>query len=333
MSQIPKKIAVIGGGSWATALIKILSEKNVKIHWWLRDAQDVEHIRKFHHNPSYLSDIEIHSDKVTATNHLGDVFENADYVILVVPAAFMEDALKTVSAKHFENKIVVSAVKGMIPEKHILVTDLLQQEFGVKPENIAIIAGPCHAEEVALERQSYLTIASTHLETAENFAQLLQCRYIKATPFDDLYGVEYCAVMKNIIALACGIAHGIGYGDNFQAVLVTNALKEIKKFIDTIYPQHRELTDTAYLGDLLVTAYSQFSRNRTFGNMIGRGYTVQSAQMEMKMIAEGYFAVKSIYEINQKYEVEMPISLATYKILYEKNSAKREFEYLKELFI
>ncbi len=329
----PPRIAVIGGGSWATALIKILCEQDVQIQWWLRSEQDVAHIQAYHHNPHYLSDISIDPAKVQATTDIKAAIHNVRYVLLVVPAAFAREPLAMLQADDFEGKILVSAVKGMIPERNLLLTEFLEQDFQVPRELIAVIAGPCHAEEVALERQSYLTIASTHLHTAEQVAALLQCRYIKATPFDDLMGVEYCAVMKNIIALASGIAHGLGFGDNFQAVMVTNALAEIKRFIDTVYPLHRELTKTAYLGDLLVTAYSQFSRNRTFGNMIGRGYTVQSAQVEMNMIAEGYFAVKSIQAINRKYGVVMPITEAVYRILYEKSASKKEFDVLKDSFV
>ncbi|MGD1840383.1 MAG: NAD(P)H-dependent glycerol-3-phosphate dehydrogenase [Thermonemataceae bacterium] len=326
-------MAVIGGGSWATALIKILCVGEVKIRWWLRNEQDVQHIQQYHHNPNYLSDIEIHPEQVAATHDIRWAMEEATYVILVVPAAFIQEPLRQLTPEDFQGKIVISAVKGMIPERNLLVTDQIEADFEVANKHLAIIAGPCHAEEVALERQSYLTIASNDLDTAAQFAALLSCRYIKATPFDDLLGIEYCAVMKNVVALACGIAHGLGFGDNFQAVMVTNALLEIERFIDAIYPLHRNLTNTAYLGDLLVTAYSQFSRNRTFGNMIGRGYTVSSAQVEMNMIAEGYYAVKSIQAINEQYQVDMPITQATYRILYKKSSPVKEFDRLKRSFV
>jgi len=325
-------IAVFGGGSWATALVKILTEQDITISWWLRNSKTAAFIRRFHLNPNYLSDVYIDEEKVKVWIDAKQAIQNADYVLLAVPAAFTQEALASLTSEDFAGKKVISAVKGMIPEKHFLVTDLLKEEKGVAFEDMAIIGGPCHAEEVALERQSYLTVASPNMELAGRIAQMLTCRYIKATAFDDMYGVEYSAVMKNIIALASGICHGLGYGDNFQSVLVTNSLREIKAFLDTIYPQHRDLTDTAYLGDLLVTSYSQFSRNRTFGNMIGRGYSVKSAQMEMNMIAEGYYAVKSIYAINQKHKVDMPITTAVYKILYEKASANKEISILKEKF-
>lgn len=325
-------IAVFGGGSWATALVKILSEQDVKISWWLRNSKTAAFIRRFHLNPNYLSDVYIDEEKVKVWLSPKQAIADADFLLFAVPAAFMEDATKELSSEDFIGKKVISAVKGMIPNKHFLVTDLLHQEKGVAFDNMAVIGGPCHAEEVALERQSYLTIASPNIAFASQIAQMLTCRFIKSTPFDDMYGVEYSAVMKNIIALASGICHGLGYGDNFQSVLVTNSLREIKAFLDKIYPQHRDLSDTAYLGDLLVTAYSQFSRNRTFGNMIGRGYSVKSAQMEMNMVAEGYYAVKSIYAINQKYQVDMPITKAVYRILYERASANKEISLLKDKF-
>lgn len=325
-------IAIFGGGSWATALVKILTEQDVQINWWIRNSKTAAFIRRFHLNPNYLSDVYIDEEKVKVWLNPKQALADADFVLFAVPAAFIQDAIKGLSSEDFAEKKLISAVKGMIPEKDILVTDLFHQEKGVPLENMAVIGGPCHAEEVALERQSYLTIASPNMALAKEVAQMLTCRFIKSTPFDDMYGVEYSAVMKNIIALASGICHGLGYGDNFQAVLVTNSLREIKDFLDKIYPQHRDLSNTAYLGDLLVTSYSQFSRNRTFGNMIGRGYSVKSAQMEMNMIAEGYYAVKSVYAINQKYKVDMPITRAVYRILYEKASASKEISLLREKF-
>ncbi|OJJ20623.1 glycerol-3-phosphate dehydrogenase [marine bacterium AO1-C] len=320
---------MIGAGSWATALVKILTESQVNVHWWLRNQQALAHIEAYRHNPNYLSDVAIHPEKVKLFNDIREAVKKADYVIVAIPAAFVQDALRPLNAEDLANKVLVSAVKGVIPEKNWLITELLEQAYQVLSENMAVIAGPCHAEEVALEKQSYLTIASENATHATNFAEILSNRYIKATSSDDVFGVEYVAVMKNIISLACGIAHGLNYGDNFQAVLVANAMQEIKRFVEAAYPKQRDLNASAYLGDLLVTAYSQFSRNRTFGNMIGRGYTVKSAQVEMNMIAEGYYAVKSIYEINQQFNVDMPITRAVYKILYQKANPAQEIGKLK----
>lgn len=320
---------MVGGGSWATALIKILSENNVSIKWWLRKEADADHIKKFGHNPSYLSDVLINTRKVKVCTKIRDAFRDTDYVVLAVPAAFVGDALVGIRPEHFAGKSVVSAIKGMIPSYNQLVTDWVSEQYGVAIERMSVIAGPCHAEEVALEKQSYLTIASLDHGQADAVAALLRCRFVRTTPVDDIYGIEYAAVMKNIIALASGITRGLGYGDNFQAVLVANAMQEIRRFVDAIHARHRDLSGSAYLGDLLVTAYSPFSRNRTFGTLIGRGYTIQSAQAEMNMIAEGYYAVKSIYEINRRCGVSMPIVDAVYNILYEKASPTAEMNLLK----
>lgn len=325
------KIAVIGGGSWATALIKILSEQShVQVRWWLRNQEDINHIRKFHHNPSYLSDVNLSPKKIKVFEKTADAIKGADYVILAVPAAFVQDALAGLSEKHFQGKKVVSAIKGMIPDENMLITDWIAGRFSIDLSDTCVIAGPCHAEEVALEKQSYLTIASTALPTAEDFAKLMTCRYVMANALDDLYGVEYAAVMKNIVALACGITHGLGYGDNFQAVLVSNAMLEIGRFVTALDPRERQISASAYLGDLLVTAYSQFSRNRLFGNMIGRGYSVKAAQLEMKMIAEGYYATKSIMQMNTQYHVHIPITTAVYQVLYEERAPAMVMEELKK---
>jgi glycerol-3-phosphate dehydrogenase (NAD(P)+) len=327
-----EKIAVIGGGSWATALVKILSENKAQIWWWLRNPKDVEHLQLYHHNPRYLSGVNFDLAYVKPTTHLAEAIRDARWIILAVPAAFVQSALSILPSDVFKGKVLVSAVKGMIPHQNILITDYLENTFDVPATHQCIISGPCHAEEVALEKQSYLTIGSHDLEHAEQFCGLLRNRYVKASPLDDLDGIEYAAVIKNIVALACGIAHGLGYGDNFQAVMVSNAMQEINRFLHAVMPVPRDLNGSAYLGDLLVTAYSQFSRNRTFGNMIGRGYTVKSAQFEMNMVAEGYYAVESIHELNRTLKVRMPIAEAVYRILYENNSPAAELEILKEEF-
>ncbi|WP_247236228.1 NAD(P)H-dependent glycerol-3-phosphate dehydrogenase [Telluribacter sp. SYSU D00476] len=327
----PEKIAVVGGGSWATALVKILSEQpNVQIRWWLRNADDIAHIRTYHHNPSYLSDVYLSPRKVKVCEKIRDAVRGASYVILAIPAAFVQEPMQELTPEHLRGKRIVSAIKGMVPSSNQLVTDWVESAFEVPLDDICVIAGPCHAEEVALEKQSYLTIASTGYSCAEEFARLMTCRFVTAHPLTDLYGVEYAAVMKNIVALACGITHGIGYGDNFQAVMVSNAMQEIRRFVTAVDPRERDLSSSAYLGDLLVTAYSQFSRNRLFGNMIGRGYSVKAAQLEMKMIAEGYYAVNSIHTMNETYKVPMPITEAVYRILYKRAAPAQEMEALKQ---
>jgi glycerol-3-phosphate dehydrogenase (NAD(P)+) len=324
------KIAIIGGGSWATALVKILSENDVRINWWLKNKKDVDHIIEFGKNPSYLSDVTINNKKVKPTTNVLKALEDVSVVILVVPAAFIGGVLATIPPAALKGKIIVSAIKGMIPLENILVTDLLQKNHAVPSQKICVIAGPCHAEEVALEKRSYLSIAGEDFTVASVVANLLQCRFVKATVVEDLYGVEYCAVMKNIIAIACGIARGLNYGDNFQAVLVSNAMLEIELFVDAVVKKDRNWNASAYLGDLLVTCYSPYSRNRTLGNMVGRGYSCKAAQVEMNMVAEGYYAVKCVNEINKKLNVQMPITKAVYNILYEKISPSVELRILED---
>ena len=329
MSEKPQ-IAVIGGGSWATAIVKILSNNVPKINWWVRSNDTVEFIRKYKHNPNYLSDVEIDLQKVDVNHDLKKSISGADIVILAVPSAFLKNTLEKITADDFKGKKVFSAIKGIVPEDLLIVGDFMQQKFGVPVDNIGVITGPCHAEEVAMERLSYLTLASQDAENASRLAKLMNCRYIKTTVSDDIYGTEYSAVLKNVVSIASGICHGVGYGDNFQAVLISNAIQEIKRFVDAVHPIQRDISDSAYLGDLLVTAYSSFSRNRMFGTMIGKGYSVKFAQLEMNMIAEGYYATRCIYEINKRHKVHMPIMNAVYHVIYEKITPRVEMKLLAE---
>jgi glycerol-3-phosphate dehydrogenase (NAD(P)+) len=325
-----KKIAKLGAGSWATALVKILSNNVPQLSWWIRKKENIEYIKKYKHNPNYLSDIEIDLSKVTIYSGLRETIANADILIIAVPSAFMNDAFASAKKEDFKGKILFSAVKGTLPDKKMMVSQFFHEQFGVPLSSIGIIAGPCHAEEVAMEKLSYLTVGCADSKEARHLANLLTCRYLKTSISADVQGIEYAAALKNIFAVASGICHGLGYGDNFQAVLVANAIQEIKRFIDTVNPTQRDTNASAYLGDLLVTAYSQFSRNRTLGSMIGKGYSVKYAQLEMNMVAEGFYAVKTIYSINQEHKVEMPISEAVYRILYEKMSPAVEIRLLAE---
>jgi len=329
--MIPK-IAMIGGGSWATAIIKMLSDNLVEkeIFWWLRNEETVAHIKSFKHNPHYLSAVEIKVPGDNISADLKSIIQTADFIILNVPAAFLKESLATLTAADLKGKKIVSAIKGIVPDENLIIGEFINQKFEVPLDDILVISGPCHAEEVALEKLSYLTIASMDVTVAAYFAKLLNTRYIKTNVSDDIFGTEYAAVLKNIYAVASGICHGLGYGDNFQAVLISNAIREIKRFVEAVHPINRDIKESAYLGDLLVTAYSQFSRNRTFGNMIGKGYTVKSAQLEMNMIAEGYYAVSCMRYINEKYKVDMPISNAVYAILYDKHSPYLEMALLTE---
>jgi glycerol-3-phosphate dehydrogenase (NAD(P)+) len=325
-------ISVLGGGSWATAIVKILSEKDVKIKWWLRNKEAVNHIKSYHHNPNYLSDVAINTKKVRPDTHIVKCIEDAHVVVLAVPSAFLKDILGSFDSSLLRGKTIVSAIKGIVPGDNLLISDYLEREYNVHPSDFCAIVGPCHSEEIAMEKQSYLTVACQEYDTAFQFSTLLNCRYVKTQLLTDVVGVEYAAIMKNVYAIACGIARGLNYGDNFQAVLVSDAMQEIKRFLDTVKPMStRDLNASAYLGDLVVTAYSQFSRNRTFGTMVGHGYSVKSAQMEMNMIAEGYYAAKCINEVNKKFFVDLPICKAVYNILYERISPSVEFEILKNL--
>jgi glycerol-3-phosphate dehydrogenase (NAD(P)+) len=332
MYKQKKKIVVVGGGSWATANVKILTDNTTEkeIFWWMRNPKDVEHIQKFRHNPNYLSSVEIKVPAQHISTNLKELIQHADIVLLNVPAAFLKDALSTITPADLAGKKIVSAIKGIVPDENLIIGEFMNQKFNIPFEDLLVISGPCHAEEVALEKLSYLTIASQDNEMAACFAGMIGTRYIKTVISDDIYGTEYGAVLKNVYALAGGICHGIGYGDNFQSVLISNAIRELERFVDAVHPITRDIKESAYLGDLLVTAYSQFSRNRTFGNMIGKGYTVKSAQLEMNMIAEGYYAANCLHQINKQYNVYMPICSAVYAILYEKRSPVIEMNHLAE---
>jgi len=341
MESTPKNIAVLGGGSWGTAIVKMLSEhkagpttKIENLQWWIRNEETAAFIKTHKHNPTYLSSVEIHPDKVTISINLKKIIASSDLLILVVPSAFLQNAFKDITKADLKDKLIVSAIKGLLPHTKQIVADYLMNEFDVPHENILVISGPCHAEEVASEKLSYLTIAGLNEKMTTYFASLLASRYIKTIISKDITGTEYGAVLKNIYAVASGICHGIGYGDNFQAVLISNAIREIETFLYKVNAHPREINHSAYLGDLLVTAYSQHSRNRTFGNMLGKGYSVKSAQLEMNMIAEGFYATKSMYELNhEQLHIDMPIAEAVYNIIYGNIPVREAIEKLSEKLI
>ena len=323
------KFAVIGGGSWATAIAKMLCANVPEIAWYMRNEAAIEHIKIEKHNPNYLSSVEFDTNKLRLTHDINEAVAFADYLIFAIPSAFLETELANLTTS-LENKIIFSAIKGIVPETSLIVGEHFHVNYNIPYDNIGVITGPCHAEEVALERLSYLTIACGDAEKAAYVAANLSSNYIKTKITDDIIGTEYAAMLKNIYAVAAGIAHGLGYGDNFQSVLMSNAIREMKKFIKKVHKMKRNINDSAYLGDLLVTGYSVFSRNRMFGNMIGKGYTVKSAMMEMSMVAEGYYATKSAYQLNQGYGASTPIIDAVYSILYEGKNAKKVFKNLTD---
>ncbi|MDB2631633.1 glycerol-3-phosphate dehydrogenase [Flavobacteriaceae bacterium] len=325
------KYAVFGNGSWATAIVKMLSEKTTSVGWYVRKSQTIDYIKEEQHNPSYLSSVEFDVNRLILSDDINKVASSADVLVFAIPSAFIYEQLKMLSVD-ISNKIILSAVKGIVPETGLLVGEHFHQHRNVPFDQVAVLAGPCHAEEVALERLSYLTVACTNTKTAKTIAHQISSHYIKTKTHDDVVGAEYAAMLKNIYAIAAGIAHGLGYGDNFQSVLMSNAIREMKRFIKKVYKMKRKINETVYLGDLLVTGYSTFSRNRMFGNMIGKGYTVKSAQMEMNMIAEGYYATKSAYEINQNHEksAKTPIIEMVYEVLYNNKNPKQALKKLTE---
>lgn len=325
----PLKYAVFGAGSWATAIVKMFSENLDTIGWYMRSASTKAHLLKEQHNPSYLSSVEFDTTQLKLSNDMNEIADWADILVFVIPSAFIHAELNKLTVD-ISKKTVVSAVKGIIPETGKLVGEQFHDIYHIPFKHIAVIAGPCHAEEVALERLSYLTISCSDSEKAQTIANALSSAYIKTKISDDVIGTEYAVMLKNIYAIAAGIAHGLGYGDNFQSVLMSNAIREMKRFIKKTHNLKRNINNSAYLGDLLVTGYSTFSRNRMFGNMIGKGYTVKSAQMEMNMVAEGYYAAKSAYELHQKNKkkTQLPIIEAVYAILYEHKNPKKVFKKL-----
>ncbi|MFV0530613.1 MAG: NAD(P)H-dependent glycerol-3-phosphate dehydrogenase [Flavobacteriales bacterium] len=324
------KIGVIGNGSWATAIVKMLTETQDEVYWWFRSRTSARYLLKNEHNPNYLSSVEFDLEMLHVTTEIDEIVSRCDYLILAVPSIYVTNALKKLTVS-LEDKIIFSAVKGIVPEENMIVGDFLHKRFNVDYQKFGVISGPCHAEEVAMERLSYLTIASKQEKNAQFIADALASDYIKTKISDDTFGTEYGTILKNIYAIAVGIAHGLGYGDNFKALLMSNAIREMEYIVQQVYPIDRDIKNSAYLGDLLVTGYSFFSRNRMLGSMLGKGYTVRSAILEMSMVAEGYYASKGIHKIIKDKNIEAPISEMVYRILYKEKNPRREFEKLCEL--
>jgi len=330
MNSTSQRIAVIGAGSWGTALVKLLSTTQEQVGWWVRRTATIEHIRKYGHNPDYISAAQFDPERLAMDSDIHAVVKNADVLVIAVPSAFLKTAMDQLEPAELQGKTIFSAVKGIVPETNQIVGEYLFQHWGLPENDFGVICGPCHAEEVAMERLSYLTIASQDQGKAQVMGKALSGRFLKTTLSDDIYGTEYGAILKNVIAVCAGISVGLGYGDNFRAVLVSRAIQEIARFVEAVHPIKRDINEPAYLGDLLVTAYSTFSRNREFGTMVGKGYSVKAAQLEMNMVAEGYYAVKCVHEINSKLKVDMPICDTTYRILYEKMAPMMEMRLLSD---
>lgn len=326
------KCAVIGYGSWATAIVKLLCENEKQVWWYVANPTVRESLQTRGHNHKYLRSVTFNNEQIVVSDSLNKVVSEADIIILAVPSAFLPNVLQPLSVP-LTDKFVVSAIKGIIAEDYQTVSEYINSQYGLPYDNIGVITGPSHAEEVAQERLSYLTVACKHLENAEQLAKKFNSPFTKTRISTDIYGLEYVGVLKNIYAMMVGVALGAGYGDNFTAVLVANAAIETKRFMDETYPFERNTNASAFLGDLLVTSYSQYGRNRAFGIMIGKGYSVLSAKMELRMVAEGYYSTACIHQLNKKFNVDLPIADALYDILYEEHSARNVLRKLSEKLI
>ena len=325
------KIAIIGGGSWATAIAKIVIGKTYHIGWYIRRDDSIENFRRMGHNPNYLTSVRFNVDNIFFSSDLNKIVEAYDTLVFVIPSPYLKNHLKKLKTR-LRDKFIITAIKGLVADDNLACSEFFHNVYDVPISSLACIGGPSHAEEVALERLSYLTVGCSDQDKAQAFADVIASEYIKTKTSSDVLGIEYSSVLKNVYAIAAGICSGLKYGDNFQAVLMANAVQEMSRFLSAIYPLERNVYDSVYLGDLLVTGYSNFSRNRTFGTMIGKGYSVKSAQIEMEMIAEGYYGTKCIKEINKHHHVNMPILDAVYNILYERISPMIEIKLLTDSF-
>ena len=325
------KIAIIGGGSWATAIAKIVVGHTHHIGWYMRRDDRITDFRRMGHNPAYLTSVHFDTDEIFFSSDINKVVELYDTLVFVTPSPYLKNHLKKLRTR-IRDKFIVTAIKGIVPDENLVCSEYFHEVYDVPYENLACIGGPSHAEEVALERLSYLTVGCADTDKAKAFTEVLASNYIKTKTSSDVVGIEYSSVLKNVYAIAAGICSGLKYGDNFLAVLLSNAVQEMSRFLSVISPLERNVYDSVYLGDLLVTGYSNFSRNRVFGTMIGKGYSVKSAQIEMEMIAEGFFGTKCMKEINRRMHVNMPILDAVYNILYERISPQIEIKLLTDSF-
>ncbi|CEA17114.1 MAG TPA: NAD(P)H-dependent glycerol-3-phosphate dehydrogenase [Fermentimonas caenicola] len=326
------KICILGGGTWGTALAKMVLMNQKHINWFIRRDDQIEGFYKLGHNPSYLTNVKFNLAQITFYSNLERAIKDSDTVIIAIPSPYVKQYFRRIWNSTFRGKFMVSALKGIIPNDNMVMSEYLADNFKIPTENIGVLSGPCHAEEVALERLSFLTAASKDIEKANLLSESISSRILKTRTSNDVVGIELAAVLKNIYAIASGICQGLLYGDNFQAVLMSNCAKEMSLFLNTVVPIERNITDQHYLGDMLVTSYSQFSRNRTLGTMIGKGYSVKTAQLEMEMIAEGYYGAKCIHEMNNRFKVNIPIVETVYKILYERLEPKSAIKNLIDFF-
>lgn len=328
----PGKICIIGGGSWATALAKILLDSGVsRIGWFFRFNDTIKKFKQNKHNPSYLTAVTFDTSRIDFYSNIHKAIEEADTILLVTPSPYILGTLEKVKPEEMTGRFVLIATKGIIPDKYRTISSYLNDDFGIPLEMIGVISGPTHAEEIALEKISYLTVACSDHKKAEALDKLISAPYVRSYVSLDVNGIEYGTVLKNIYAIAAGICQGLKLGDNFQAVLITNAAAEMDRFTKALSTTRCPITDSVYLGDLLVTCYSKYSRNRTLGNLLGRGYSVMQAQLEMEMIAEGYYGAKCIHILNKRVKAFIPIAETVYQILYHKENAQKAIEKLTGL--
>lgn len=325
------KIAIIGSGSWATAIAKIVIEHTHDIGWYFRKEDKIEEFKRKGHNPAYLTSVHFNLNEIFFSSDINEIVEEYDTLVFVTPSPYLKDLLKKLK-KELHSKLIVTAIKGIVPDEDLVCSEYFHKAYSVPYENLAVIGGPSHAEEVAMERLTYLTIGCSDVDKARSFSEKLASNYVKTKTSQDVIGIEYASVLKNVYAIAAGMCYGLKYGDNFQAVLMSNAMQEMNRFLNTINPIERAIIDSVYLGDQLVTGYSKFSRNHTFGAMIGKGYSIKAAQIEMEMVAEGYFGTKCMKEINRRLHVNMPILDAVYNILYERINPQTEIKLLTDSF-
>lgn len=326
-------LTVIGGGSWATALVRIFSDSGVQIKWHLRSSETALYVGEHGRNPNYLGFLQLKKDRLFPTVDIHEAIRFSDYILFAVPSAFLSSTVSEIAPEEMQGKVLMVSIKGIVPRYNQIPSDFLGKQFLVPPERHVVLGGPCHAEEIAMERKTYVTVAAETEPLARTVASSIDLDFVTTIVNDDPIGVELAAILKNVIGIACGIAKGLNYGDNFLAVLVSNAMREMASFIHALDGKQRDLSRSGYFGDLLVTAYSEYSRNRTFGQMIGRGYSVHLAQSEMNMVAEGYYAAEGIYTMARKIGQEMPVASAVYRILYNKMSPYVEFKLLEQKLI
>lgn len=341
------QFGVIGSGSWATALAKILTDNGHTINWFVRNENTVRHLNTRHHNPTYLSSVYFNNNVLRLSTNVSETISASEYIVVAIPSAYVIDTFSNLTSDAFLGKKIISAIKGILPLNNYLLNEYLLEKYNFPAEDYFTVMGPCHAEEVAAEKLSYLTLSGKNLNATKKVAANFTTEYLNTVVNDDVTGVQFAAVLKNIYALGAGIAHGLEYGDNFLSVLIANCADEMAGFLQKTGVPHmdvgiHEMIDqqrspnyaaSVYLGDLLVTCYSLFSRNRTFGNMIGKGYSVSATKLEMNMVAEGYNASKCIYSINKKVGAEMPIADSIYKILWEHLHPREGFKNIESVLV